>query len=150
MKIDFKNTEFGTKFIRKQTGEICELIAKTQVSAHLRPIDYKGLMSYSENFGCPNEQTDWEIYEEKDDWNALHYKVNIPEIDYKTPKSTTTSRGDMYIRGYVDGFDLFTIQTLKEKILQDFCDLKNVKIEKNLCYASYDDIENIINKRFGF
>ena len=39
------------------------------------------------------------------------------------------------------------IEKIKELLLQDFCDLKNVKVINNMCYASYDDIEEIINNR---
>ena len=44
-----------------------------------------------------------------------------------------------------------TVKTIKEyleiikgDILQKFCDL-DCKLENNNCYASYDDIENILN-----
>jgi hypothetical protein len=44
------------------------------------------------------------------------------------------------------------LETLKEKILQDlyYLNYQEVKIEGNVCYASYNDIEKILDKRFGF
>lgn len=41
------------------------------------------------------------------------------------------------------------VETLKEKILQDFCDHK-CKVENNICYIDYDSLQKIIDKRFGF
>ena len=78
------------------------------------------------------EATDWEY--KKDNWNLHSY-----ELSKLMP--------DEYSQRCYQAMD---VETLKEKILQDFADLRIVNVVDNVCYASYIDINDIINKRFGF
>ena len=128
--VDFKQAKFGDKFMFKPTGEVCEYISSTECSAHLRPIDYDGLMVYSEVFGCHNEKTNWEIYEE------LNGDFSDTIIDVSKPADAIIIHGIRYIRdkpnqdeddwnlieNYTMGvpkIDSESIETLKEKILED-------------------------------
>lgn len=62
--VNFREAEFGDKFKFLPTGEICEYIAHSVDEAHLRPVDYNGLMVYTCNFNCLNSENRWEKYSE--------------------------------------------------------------------------------------
>ena len=122
---DFKKAKFGDLF-KFKTGEICEYIGKTADSVHLRPIDYKGLMVYSEVIDCPNAYINWKVYKEDDNWNA---EENISEIE---TKNNTIYRALQY----------GDLQKLKEKIIED-CNTE-------LSLVDYAKMMIILEERFGF
>jgi hypothetical protein len=100
-----------------------------------RPIDYDGLMVYSEQFGCPNEQSNWEEYIEEDNW-CINDIIN---------KSETTKYSGLIRES--------EIQTLKKKILEDLDNEEGVYIgHGNIDGYSINkhNIKDILDKRFGF
>ena len=129
---DFKKAEFGDKFIFKPTGEICEYISSGINSVDLRPVDYEGLMVYSEVVDCLNAIKNWEVYEEVDDWNVHEQRVK-----------------GIYQTRNVDYYEYGTIRTLKEKILEDAKE-RNIITDNGVIVISMNDIDEILNKRFGF
>lgn len=118
---DFKQAKFGDKFKFKKTGEICEYIGLSDNSVHLRPTAYTGLMVYAVVIDCLNAKTDWELYEEEDNWN-WKFNCNV------TPQN----------------FEYMKI--LKNKIIDD---IRKIDPSATKNWDSKDFI-TIITKRMGF
>ncbi len=131
--MNLRDAELGSTFIRKETREICILIAKSKECAFLRPKGYNGLMSYSEMFGCPNEQIHWEVVDEDKDWNLANELFCLSQcregiIRYKQGEDINTLH-------WTD--DVKRCRDLILKDLKTFHQLNDIQII------------NIINKRFG-
>jgi hypothetical protein len=123
--VDFKKAKFGDKFVFLPTGEICEYISCSDNAVNLRPIDYTGLMVYVVQFGCLNEDLDWEAYE--DNWNLF-------EDGWEYEKRISR-----------DVLKKNTLETLKEKILKDIYEATG----KDMINISYGHVKDILNKRWG-
>lgn len=85
-----------------------------------------------------------DLIKPEDDWCLKKNAIMIPY----SIKPLNIGGICQMVEGHTYAYREEDIDTLKQKILQDFADLDCV-VENNICYANYDQIEEILDKRIG-